>query len=62
MLVSLLAIFLIQYKDKKVIRLYSLLPFKYYESKGIKDIGSNFWNQGRTQEIKERVIHLGGNE
>ena len=21
-------------------------------------IGSNFWNQGRTQEIKERVIHL----
>lgn len=25
-------------------------------------IGSNFWNQGRTQEIKERVIHLGGNE
>ena len=22
-------------------------------------IGSNFWNQGRTQEIKERVVHLG---
>ena len=22
-------------------------------------IGSNFWNKGRTQEIKERVIHLG---
>ena len=21
-------------------------------------IGSNFWNQGRTQEIKERYIHL----
>ena len=21
-------------------------------------IGSNFWNKGRTQEIKERVIHL----
>ena len=21
-------------------------------------IGSNFWNQGRTQEIKDRVIHL----
>ena len=21
-------------------------------------IGSNFWNQGRTQEIKERVLHL----
>lgn len=25
-------------------------------------IGSNFWNAGRTQEIKERVIHLGDNE
>ena len=25
-------------------------------------IGSNFWNQGRTQEIKERVIHLGDDE
>lgn len=25
-------------------------------------IGSNFWNQGRTQEIKERVVHLGDNE
>ena len=24
-------------------------------------IGSQFWNQGRTQEIKERVLHLGGN-
>ena len=22
-------------------------------------IGSNFWNFGRTQEIKERVLHLG---
>ncbi|MFR4808132.1 MAG: anaerobic ribonucleoside-triphosphate reductase [Peptostreptococcus anaerobius] len=21
-------------------------------------IGSNFWNQGRTQEIDERVLHL----
>jgi ribonucleoside-triphosphate reductase len=21
-------------------------------------LGSNFWNQGRTQEIKERVLHL----
>ena len=21
-------------------------------------IGSNFWNQGRTQEIKDRVLHL----
>lgn len=25
-------------------------------------IGSNFWNAGRTQEIKERVIHLGDDE
>ena len=25
-------------------------------------IGSNFWNQGRTQEIKERVVHLGDGE
>lgn len=22
-------------------------------------VGSNFWNQGRTQEIKERVLHIG---
>ena len=21
-------------------------------------IGTNFWNQGRTQEIKERVLHV----
>ena len=21
-------------------------------------LGSNFWNQGRTQEIKDRVLHL----
>jgi ribonucleoside-triphosphate reductase len=25
-------------------------------------IGSNFWNQGRTQEIKERYVHLGSGE
>lgn len=24
-------------------------------------IGAQFWNQGRTQEIKDRVVHLGGN-
>lgn len=23
-------------------------------------IGTNFWNQGRTQEIRDRVVHLGG--
>lgn len=44
-------------------RLYSLLPYqKYRETEGIKDIGLNDWNQGRTQEIKERYVHLGGNE
>ena len=25
-------------------------------------IGSNFWNAGRTQEIKERIVHLGDGE
>jgi len=25
-------------------------------------IGSQFWNQGRTQEIKDRVLHLGGDK
>ena len=25
-------------------------------------IGTNFWNQGRTQEIKERVVHLDNHE
>lgn len=25
-------------------------------------IGSNFWNQGRTQEIKDRYVHLGSGE
>ena len=37
-------------------------PNKYRETEGKKDIGSNFWNQGRTQEIKERVIHVGSGE
>ncbi len=31
---------------------------KYRETEGIKDIGANFWNQGRTQEIKERYVHI----
>lgn len=35
------------------------IPFKYPEREGRKDIGSHFWNYGRTQEIKERVVHLG---
>lgn len=25
-------------------------------------VGSHFWNYGRTQEIKERYVHLGGDE
>ena len=25
-------------------------------------IGTNYWNKGRTQEIKERVVHLGDKE
>ena len=33
-------------------------PNKYRETEGSKDIGSNFWNQGRTQEIAERVLHI----
>ena len=23
-------------------------------------IGTQFWNQGRTEEIKDRVVHIGG--
>lgn len=33
-------------------------PNKYRETEGSKDIGTNDWNQGRVQEIKERVLHL----
>ena len=25
-------------------------------------LGSNFWNQGRTEEIKDRYVHLGETE
>ena len=35
---------------------------KYRETEGIKDIGTNFWNQGRTQEIAERYVHLDDHE
>ena len=38
--------------------MYSLVPLKYLEREGINDLGENFWNLGRTQEIKERVLHL----
>jgi len=33
-------------------------PTKYRETEGIKDIGTNFWNEGRTQEIRDRVVHM----
>ena len=33
-------------------------PNKYRETEGIKDIGTNQWNYGRTQEIADRVVHL----
>lgn len=39
---------------------YSLFRFKYWETSGTKDLGSQFWNQGRTEEIRDRFIHLGG--
>ena len=43
--------------------MYSLLRLlrevlKYWETNGIKDIGSTLWNAGRTEEIKDRVLHL----
>jgi hypothetical protein len=38
---------------------YSLFPFfKYRETEGIKDVGTNFWNEGKTQEIASRYVHL----
>ena len=33
-------------------------PNKYRETEGRKDIGANFWNQGRTDEINNRFVHL----
>ena len=37
-------------------------PNKYRETEGIKDIGSNFWNDGRTDEIAHRFVHLDNHE
>ena len=31
---------------------------KYYENSGIKDLGQNFWNLGRTWDIHDRVVHI----
>ena len=33
-------------------------PNKYRETEGSKDIGTNFWNQGRTEEIRDREMHI----
>lgn len=27
-----------------------------------KDIGAHYWNYGRTEEIKERYVHLGSDD
>ena len=37
-------------------------PNKYRETEGTKDLGENFWNKGRTEEIKNRYVHLGAGE
>ena len=39
--------------------LYSLFPLKYAERQGSKDLGENLWNEGRTEEITHRVLHIG---
>lgn len=39
-------------------RIVQSTPFKYQETRGIKDIGTNFWNKGRTDEIAHRYVHL----
>ena len=31
---------------------------KYRETEGSKDIGTHFWSQGRTDEIRNRYVHL----
>ena len=36
----------------------SLVRIKYPERDGINDLGDNFWNKGRTQDIGDRYIHL----
>ena len=44
----------------KIVNNYGIVysPKKYRETEGAKDIGSQFWNYGRTNEIKDRVWHL----
>ena len=41
-------------KNEKIV--YS--PNKYRETEGAKDLGENYWNSGKTAEIKSRVLHL----
>lgn len=44
----------------KIVNNYGIVysPKKYRETKGAKDIGSQFWNHGRTNEIRDRKLHL----
>ena len=44
------------YNSDRVSGLYSLLPNEIW---GKKDLGENLWNEGRTDEIRNRVLHLG---
>lgn len=48
----------IDWEDFVINKRYSLFPFKYYENRGIKDVGTNFWNAGKTQEIASRYCSL----
>ena len=60
-----LVIFLMKILLKIIVNKFYCIVYslnKYRETEGKKDIGSNFWNQGRTQEIKERVVHVGNGE
>ena len=41
-------------KDTRIIQKGDI----YIGIKGEKFDGSNFWNQGRTEEIAERVLHV----
>jgi len=51
-------IYIFNYINKR----YSLFPLKYYENRGIKDVGVNFWNDGKTQEIASRYKHIDDHE
>lgn len=38
--------------------MYSIPLINIGNTEGREDIGSNFWNEGRTEEIKERYVHI----